>query len=609
MICPQCHNMLDLPASFCPLCGASLHRSGGRILTLTAVTVLVMIVGAYGYVKYQLNREPDAARQAVTEQLQARSIARQPSEPPQDRAGTAAASTAAILVAELTLADVNDHKILSAPVAVLTPGWFAFPARSGVGAYSWQVDLPSGRRFDVEGGILHDTAPVGLWQLPAATTIGQTGLMPWSPDQPVTWQPLDEQQAVQQVPIRGTENLGDFVRIPFQASEETPGVLVQNGQVVGWTFGDLMPGGYLWTGNRGMDLAAEFYPEDFYRLTFAGSREEAFLLALANEDFNDLQRLEALTTAHQLESRLNPAETPDHLAPEAIHAIMRNLIGRLEMQGRMDDLLASLAPETVLTVKDTNFISDLAGIAIDLGAYEFANALIEGLQEADQDQPVQRRNLQGMQATLYHSWLDRLLSDGDLDEARAVHQQAVERFPRDPAIHLAAVELALREQNWVLAEGLLATRNYPIELRDRVSRLQQEISALKSQEGRIVIRFRPGSRIIPVVARLGRGLNQRFIIDTGASIVTVPLSTARQLGIDISDNLPRRLFYSATGVQHAVEITLPFIALDGWVVENVRALVVDLPGQSDVGLLGMNYLSNFQMDVDTGEGLMTLTPR
>jgi clan AA aspartic protease (TIGR02281 family) len=99
------------------------------------------------------------------------------------------------------------------------------------------------------------------------------------------------------------------------------------------------------------------------------------------------------------------------------------------------------------------------------------------------------------------------------------------------------------------------------------------------------------------------------LIDTGASLVTVPTETVHRLGIDLSDSLPRRLFYSATGVQNAVEVTLPFIEIDGWLVEDIQALVVDLPGQPGVGLLGMNYLRNFRMDLNTDEGLLTLSPR
>jgi clan AA aspartic protease (TIGR02281 family) len=99
------------------------------------------------------------------------------------------------------------------------------------------------------------------------------------------------------------------------------------------------------------------------------------------------------------------------------------------------------------------------------------------------------------------------------------------------------------------------------------------------------------------------------MVDTGASLVTVPAATAQRLGIDLSYNLPRRLFYSATGVHNAIEITLPYIELNGWVVESVKALVVDLPGQPGVGLLGMNYLSNFRMDLNTDDGILMLEPR
>ena len=58
-----------------------------------------------------------------------------------------------------------------------------------------------------------------------------------------------------------------------------------------------------------------------------------------------------------------------------------------------------------------------------------------------------------------------------------------------------------------------------------------------------------------------------------------------------------------------MEITIPSIAIKGWVVEDVKALVVDLPGQPGVGLLGMSYLSNFRMDLDTDQGVLILAPR
>ena len=609
MICPKCHTVFDMPANFCPQCGASLQRGGGNILVITAMIVLVLIIGAWGYVKYQLYQRADANRWSSQDQSSGRLLDRRPLESGKQGAEASEAPPLAITTGELILADINGRRILNAPIALLSSGWFAFPARAGIGASTWRVALPSGRLLEVEGGILHDTAPIGLWQLPLSASLGQTALTPWSPDRPLTWQPLDSPQTVLRVQVGRTENLTDFVRIPVDIEIDAPGVFVQNGKVVGWSFGTLMPGGYLWAGNPGTDLAVEFYPRDYYRLTFAGGREEAFLLALGNEALSDLQRLDALIAAYRLEPRLTAAETPAHISPAAIQAIMRELIIRLEYQGRAEDLLTLLDPQAILAVNDTTLAADLFKIAQELGAYAYANELIEAAQETNLGQNEQAQTLRKLQAALYRDWLLRLITDGNAYDAQQLHREATERFPGDPWIYLAGVELALQDEDWVQAESLLAARNYPPELRDTVSRLQRTISAMKSQEGKIVIRFRPGSRSIPVVARLGRDLDQRFVVDTGASLVTVPSSAARRLGIDISDSLPRRLFYSATGVKHAVEITLPSIELNGWAIENVRALVVDLPGQSDVGLLGMNYLSNFRMDVNTGEGVMLLEPR
>ena len=48
--------------------------------------------------------------------------------------------------------------------------------------------------------------------------------------------------------------------------------------------------------------------------------------------------------------------------------------------------------------------------------------------------------------------------------------------------------------------------------------------------------------------------------------------------------------------------------LDGWTEHNISAFVVDLPEHSGVGLLGLNFLNRFQMDLNAKAGLLTLYP-
>jgi predicted aspartyl protease len=51
------------------------------------------------------------------------------------------------------------------------------------------------------------------------------------------------------------------------------------------------------------------------------------------------------------------------------------------------------------------------------------------------------------------------------------------------------------------------------------------------------------------------------------------------------------------------------IEINGWVEYNVKALVLDMPDRPDLGLLGLNYLGRFQMDLNTDTGTLMLMPR
>ena len=171
------------------------------------------------------------------------------------------------------------------------------------------------------------------------------------------------------------------------------------------------------------------------------------------------------------------------------------------------------------------------------------------------------------------------------------------------------MRLALAEGDWETAERLLEAREYPPAMGSEVRGLQSVISELKGQASMIVIRFAPGTRQIPVTASVNQDMVQDFIVDTGASMVTIPFSTVRALGIVISVRNPRRKVYTASGEIFAPEVVLDSITLEGFEVNNIKALVMDLPNQPNVGLLGLNYLRRFRMDLNTDRGLLMLAPK
>jgi aspartyl protease family protein len=84
------------------------------------------------------------------------------------------------------------------------------------------------------------------------------------------------------------------------------------------------------------------------------------------------------------------------------------------------------------------------------------------------------------------------------------------------------------------------------------------------------------------------GAQVRFLVDTGATAVSLTPRDARTLGID-----PRALTYdqqiiTAQGRTRAASVKLAELSVDGATVKDVEALVIDRG--LDTSLLGMSYL-------------------
>jgi clan AA aspartic protease (TIGR02281 family) len=92
-------------------------------------------------------------------------------------------------------------------------------------------------------------------------------------------------------------------------------------------------------------------------------------------------------------------------------------------------------------------------------------------------------------------------------------------------------------------------------------------------------------------------------------MTTIPHSTAEYLGLATDGRNPMRKVFTAGGVRYAPEVTLFSITIGGWEVTDIKALVLDIPNQPDLGLLGLNYLQGFRMDMSTERGTLLLEPR
>jgi clan AA aspartic protease (TIGR02281 family) len=615
-LCPLCQSAIAEDAVFCAYCGKQLKRKRMAFGRRAGYLALVLLM-AGAVAIYFTGRQPASPPAAAPDtQRAAPETAPPPEREPAPDAATPVSSEEAAPILRVTagivvLNDITGEELARVPAVVVAGGWLALPKRVCLGGYDWYFQMDDGPPIRIEDGILADEGAIGLWRLQADPRPEATALVAWRPDRPIAWLALAGTGESEPVSVETVERGSHFVRVRADRDVFDFGLFVQDETVVGWTFGEMAEDGYLWIGADGARRIADLRVDDFYRISFANSREEAFLRALSPAGaYTDIERLALLAGAFRFDARLDPENLRPELQPDAIADRLRALVKNSVDAGLETEVAAIFDAETLSRAADMNLTADVLRTTAAATGYGSAVTLLQNtLDLMPPAGPAEQDLLQRIQAELYRQWLSSLIQSGDIPAATQAFDDARQRLPEDLNIHLLGVQLYLAQEDWSEAERLLAMKTYPPELSATVAGLQARILDLKAQAGSVVIRFTPGSRQVPVTASLGTGVRQPFIIDTGASMVTIPSETARDLGLIVSVRTPRRTIYTAGGVITAPEVVVPSIAIDDWEVRNVKALVVDLPDNLGWGLLGMNYLRRFRMDLNTDEGLLLLEPR
>jgi aspartyl protease family protein len=102
------------------------------------------------------------------------------------------------------------------------------------------------------------------------------------------------------------------------------------------------------------------------------------------------------------------------------------------------------------------------------------------------------------------------------------------------------------------------------------------------------------------------GVSMKFLVDTGASMVTISGQDAKRAGISYL-SAERGLMQTANGVVSAYRVKLDTVRLGDITLNNVDGIVVEGSGLGNAGLLGMSFLNRIDMRRE-GDSL-TLTRR
>ncbi len=100
------------------------------------------------------------------------------------------------------------------------------------------------------------------------------------------------------------------------------------------------------------------------------------------------------------------------------------------------------------------------------------------------------------------------------------------------------------------------------------------------------------------------------VLDTGASSTIIPREVASSLGYDLARVTQQVKIVTGSGVEYVKVIMARKLTAIGEPIEDIEILCHDLPEESKVdGLLGLNFLRHFDIDISFSRGTVTIQPK
>jgi len=135
----------------------------------------------------------------------------------------------------------------------------------------------------------------------------------------------------------------------------------------------------------------------------------------------------------------------------------------------------------------------------------------------------------------------------------------------------------------------------------------QELPSSPSPKGYVRIPFKPGSPVL-VSTRINGAGPVTLILDTGADRTLVRLSALRKLGI-WSEKTTYVVLKGVTGETNVEAVWVNAVEVEEASVGPLLVVAYDADLKGADGLLGRDFLANFNVTIDSKEGIVTLIAR
>jgi Aspartyl protease/Domain of unknown function (DUF4124) len=155
----------------------------------------------------------------------------------------------------------------------------------------------------------------------------------------------------------------------------------------------------------------------------------------------------------------------------------------------------------------------------------------------------------------------------------------------------------------------LGLRNQPAAPPSSGESSPRESAARHTSRGGVTeIRFVPGERIV-VDARVNGDHTVRLLLDTGADRTLISPRALVAAGVSLTRGAISGSIQGVTGTADVKAVVVESLEIGEARVGRLRVLAYEMGQPSHDGLLGRDYLDQFQLAIDTSRGVVTLSPK
>ena len=165
---------------------------------------------------------------------------------------------------------------------------------------------------------------------------------------------------------------------------------------------------------------------------------------------------------------------------------------------------------------------------------------------------------------------------------------------------------------WVDDQGVVhftdSLKEIPEKFRSKVTRLKTIGPApAPIPDDKALVKFQKQGELMVVQAMLNEKTAAKFVVDTGASYTTISQAMAKQLQINLENVSTVIPLQTANGVIEAPLASVGALEVGGFALKDLAVVVHDVFTDPNIaGLLGLNFLSQFHLGIDSKNGILYL---